>query len=58
MCGLIDAYLFTLLGCSVDSIKQFASSPELKGIQLESFSPAENQITFDLAVIPISRIEG
>jgi len=57
--------LFTLLGCSVDSIKQFASSPELKGIQLESFSPAENQITFDLAVynpnlfdIPISGIEG
>jgi len=57
--------LFTLLGCSVDNIKHLASNPELKSIRLESFSPAENQITFELAVynpnlfdIPISGIEG
>jgi len=49
----------------MDMIKALVQSPELKGIQLKSFSAIDKQAIFDLAVynpnafaIPISGING
>jgi len=41
---------FTLFGCSMGMIKSFVQTPELKGIQLKSFSAIDKQAVFDVAV--------
>lgn len=57
--------LFSLLGCTASQLKSFVLTPQLKGVQLNSFSAADKQASFDVEIynpnlfdIPVSTIKG
>ena len=57
--------LFTLLGCGTGIIKEFVDTPQVKGIELKSFSIQNKRATFEVALynpnafsLPISGLSG
>ena len=56
---------FSLVGCGTDLIKAFVDTPQVKGIELKSFSVKDKQALFEVALynpnafsLPISGVSG
>ena len=56
---------FSLVGCGTDLIKAFVDIPQIKGIELKSFSVKDKQALFEVALynpnafsLPISGVTG
>lgn len=62
---LLIILLISLFGCNADLIREFVSTPQIKGIELKSFSAQNNSAVFEVALynpnafaLPLSGLAG
>jgi len=57
--------ILSLVGCNAEMVKQFVKAPTIEDIQLKSFSPKDNRISFNVDLhnpnpyaIPVTGLSG
>lgn len=64
---ILSIFLFSifLMGCGTDLVKEFVDTPQVKGVELKSFSAKNKQAVFEVALynpnsfsLPISGLNG